>query len=386
VSKQQFSAIEREAIFVAYGKKCAYTREPLDFATFHIDHILPESLSEEPARFEEIKKQLNIGEFNLRGFGNLVPCKPEINLQKGHLIFEPAHVHYFLGVAAYKVSAIEKNIALITTRNAKGKALIILQRCLDTGQLTVKEVAGLLDKYQDNTDELFKLIVNMRFADETEVSVISKSDIDGIKDLSMKFGRNDHIDGLYLVNKNEERQFVRTCRQYIEAIRSGFHPSSGFDIKIAAYLEHYCGLLVALDVATIPAKSYISMPYVTIANMNLMPFDLFPQLGDTVIPEEGTYQDHIDKHNLRVCNVTSSSFNVESEYWGHSLVEAVRADFNNDGIEDVLCFEYSYATKGTLGYGGIKILTRLSPTGHFELAIPEFRDVEHLIEALRLRA
>ncbi|OGU18901.1 MAG: hypothetical protein A2X85_00645 [Geobacteraceae bacterium GWF2_54_21] len=120
--------------------------------------------------------------------------------------------------------------------------------------------------------------------------------------------------------------------------------------------------------------------------MNLMPFDMFPQLGDTVIPVEGTYQDQIDKRNLRVRNVTSNSFNVESEYMGHSLVEAVRADFNNDGFEDVLCFEYSYATKGTLGFGGIRVLTRLSPESHFELAIPEIWDVKHLIEALCLRA
>lgn len=386
MSKQQFSVIEREAIFVAYGKKCAYTREPLDFGTFHIDHILPESLSDDPVRFEEIRTQLNIGEFNLSGFGNLVPCKPEINLQKGHLVLEPAHVHYFLGIAASKTTTIENNIALIAARNAKGKALILLQRCLDNGQLTVKEVAALLDKYQDNTEEIFNLIVNMRFADATEVSVISKSDIEGVKDLQMKFGRNDHIDGLNLVDKNEERRFVRTCRQYIDAVMAGFCPASGFDIKIAAYFEHYCGLLVALEAATIPTISYISAPYVSIANMNLMPFDIFPQLGDTVIPVVGTYQDQIDKRNLRVRNVTSNSFNVESEYMGHSLVEAVRADFNNDGIEDVLCFEYSYATKGTLGFGGIRVLTRLSPESNFELAIPEIWDVKHLIEALCLRA
>lgn len=384
MSNQQFSIIEREAIFVAYGKKCVYTREPLDFATFHIDHILPETLSEDPVRFEEIRKQLNIGDFNLRGYGNLVPCKPEINLQKGHIVLEPAHVHFFLGVAASKIPSIEKNLNLITARNVKGKALILLQRCLDNGQLTIKEVADLLDKYQENPEELFNLIVKMRFADESEVSTISKSDIESIKDLPMKFGRNDHIEGVNLVNNNEERQFVRTCRQYIDAVRSGFYPACGFDIKMTAYFEHYCGLLVALEVATIPTKSHISAPYVSIANMDLFPFELFPQLGDVDIPVDGTYQDQIDKQNLRVKSVTSNSLNVESEYMGHSLVEAVRADFNNDGIEDVLCFEYSYATKGTLGFGGIKILTRLSSTGQYELAIPEIWNVKQLIEALRL--
>ncbi|WNC89121.1 hypothetical protein RI103_15715 [Paraburkholderia sp. FT54] len=51
---------------------------------------------------------------------------------------------------------------------------------------------------------------------------------------------------------------------------------------------------------------------------------------------------------------------------GQQLIEVARADFNGDGIEDVLIFEYAWATGGTFGAGNIRILTRESADGLFE--------------------
>jgi len=52
---------------------------------------------------------------------------------------------------------------------------------------------------------------------------------------------------------------------------------------------------------------------------------------------------------------------------GQQLVEVARADFNGDGIEDILVFEYGYATHGTLGFGGVRILTRRTASSRFEV-------------------
>ena len=51
---------------------------------------------------------------------------------------------------------------------------------------------------------------------------------------------------------------------------------------------------------------------------------------------------------------------------GQQLIEVVRADFNGDGVEDIRPFEYCYATHGTLGYGGVRVLTRKDSTSRFE--------------------
>ena len=48
MSTQKFSAIEREAIWRAYSEKCVYSRGLLDISNFHIDHIIPETLLDDP--------------------------------------------------------------------------------------------------------------------------------------------------------------------------------------------------------------------------------------------------------------------------------------------------------------------------------------------------
>ena len=55
----------------------------------------------------------------------------------------------------------------------------------------------------------------------------------------------------------------------------------------------------------------------------------------------------------------------EPEGMGQVLIEVTRADFNGDGIEDILLFEYCYAMHGTLGAGGIRIITRLNADAMF---------------------
>jgi hypothetical protein len=43
-----------------------------------------------------------------------------------------------------------------------------------------------------------------------------------------------------------------------------------------------------------------------------------------------------------------------------SLIELFRADFNNDGIEDIFVRGWTRAVGGTLGFGFTSILTRYS--------------------------
>jgi len=43
------------------------------------------------------------------------------------------------------------------------------------------------------------------------------------------------------------------------------------------------------------------------------------------------------------------------------LVELLRADLDEDGIEDLLIQHYTYAVGGTLGYGSIGVLRRTGP-------------------------
>ncbi|MGC1903516.1 MAG: hypothetical protein WA715_06825, partial [Candidatus Acidiferrum sp.] len=48
-------------------------------------------LADDPQKFEETKTILNLGAaFEVTSYGNLLPCKPGANGQKGSIIMEPA--------------------------------------------------------------------------------------------------------------------------------------------------------------------------------------------------------------------------------------------------------------------------------------------------------
>lgn len=100
MSTQSFNSIEREAIWSAHNKKCAYTGQSIMINGFHIDHIIPEHLAEKTDELSNIKSSLGLpDDFDIFGYENLLPCCVATNLQKGKGNFEGAHAHYFFNLA-----------------------------------------------------------------------------------------------------------------------------------------------------------------------------------------------------------------------------------------------------------------------------------------------
>jgi hypothetical protein len=95
-----------------------------------------------------------------------------------------------------------------------------------------------------------------------------------------------------MTNDDGSHVYVRTCREYDEAIKAEFFAYSTFDIKMATFFEHQCRLLTAFQVAKQPQVSFISEPRVGIVDLELMPFSLFPHIGETEPTENPmqTYQ------------------------------------------------------------------------------------------------
>lgn len=222
----------------------------------------------------------------------------------------------------------------------------------------------------------FELIKDIIFADGTEVKSIAKVDIDDLRDLPVWMGGNDHVDGLTLTHKQKELLRVHTCREYDSAMESGYYADTGFEVKMSVWFKFQCGLLNTLETAEIPRKSFISDPKVEVINLELLRFAIFPyNLADSLDWEEArdmktTYQDMVDAGELRVKSADKHILRVEDEGMAQMMEEVVRADFNNDGIEDILVFEYHRAIGGTLGFGGIIMLTRKSIDGKLEEVRP----------------
>lgn len=370
MSEQVFSATEREAIALAHSSRCAYTRELLDFSSFHIDHVLPESLADDP---EERKATLNkLGlpaDFDLHGWENLLPCRPGANLQKAAIVFDPAHTHYFLGIAAAKKSDVIANLTMLERRKNRGRAILLLQQCLERGELAAADVANILQQYAEAPEAIFEVLEAMPSADAEEIRLVARSDIESLRD------RQVEVEGLTLRNDENEDRLVRTCREYDDATAAGFYPMTNLDIKLSSFFEHQSGLLKALQAAATPSESFIARPRRSVWDLSLLPYSLFPQFGeiDEDATFEGSYQDKVDEGILVVKRISHNLLRIEEPGgMGQQIIEVARADFNGDGIEDILLFEYCFATEGTLGYGFVRLITRRSTTGMFEaVALPE---------------
>ena len=221
-----------------------------------------------------------------------------------------------------------------------------------------------------NSEVIFELIESMKFADGTEVKSITKDDIDALRNRPIRLGENDHFDGVMLTNEKDEKIHARTCREYDSAIKRGYDTYTTFDIKMSVWFKHHCGLLNALEGAAVPQQSYISNPKVGITNLDLIPFSLFPNLSGDEIDLGATFEKKVRNGELIVIEKDQNVLTTEGIGMGQLLREVVRADFNTDGIEDILLFEYHYATQGTLGFGGVIVLTRKSVDGKFEVVRP----------------
>lgn len=369
MSRQKFDAVTREAFWDAYDRKCVYTSEVLDLHTMHIDHVIPESLLDDRPELDRVLADLGLpADFDIQGFGNLVAAKTQRNLQKGDLLLSTASLRFFLDIANARKRRVEENIGKIKGRLAKGMSLVRIEQLVTAGHLTKDDLQALASK---SSDESFRLLKSMRFLDESEVASLTSSDVANLMERPIQLGENVDMDGLLLGHDSGEERHVRSCTEYQKALREGFYARTTFEMKMSVFFEHQCGTLAALARATLAARSYIADPRVGLADVHLLPYSLFPDVAagseDGRENDDSSYADKIESGSLVIRRVSSHLLVVEEpEGMGQQLIEVVRADFDGDGLEEMLVHEYSWATHGTLGFGGAFLLARRTPDGPLE--------------------
>lgn len=370
MADQAFSATEREAIWLAWARKCGYTREPLDISDFHIDHIVPEHLADDPIEFARVRAELSLPDaFDLRAYYNLIPAKSRVNLQKGAIVFNASRTNFFLGLAAEKASSVADHIERIERRNNRGKAIILLQQCLERNELSQEEVLAILDQNSSRPQDIFPLLVGLKYADAAEVGAISRSEIQELLDRPIWLGTGGPQEGLDLPNDAGFYVNVRTCNEYQAAIAAGYFASSTYEIKMATWFELQLGLLKSLQGAKSPVSSFVSDPHRGVHDLELLPYSLFPVFDqpEEDAPINATYQSKVDDGTLVVRKVGNGHLRIESnDGMGQYLMEVARADFSGSGAEEILVYDSFYATHGSMGAGAVRILSRSSSTALFE--------------------
>ena len=220
----------------------------------------------------------------------------------------------------------------------------------------------------------FELIKSIKFADGTEVKSIAKADIEALRDRPIYMGKNK-TDGATLTKSRDDKVHVRTCREYDSALEGGYSPSSTYDITMASWFKYPCETLSLLEIATIPQQSFIPTSKEGLFDLALLPLSVFPVMSDYEQRygyniENVTYQDQVEKGLLKVTDRSQNKLRCEDDGLRQHLTAIARADFNGDGIEDILFFEIIHATQGSFRFYQIIILTRKSIDGKFEKVEP----------------
>lgn len=227
----------------------------------------------------------------------------------------------------------------------------------------------------------FELVRSIVFADGTEVTSITKADIETLRDLPIDMGGNK-TDGVTLTRsrktkiRHNKKIHVRTCREYDSALEDGYYPSSTYDISMASWFKYPCETLNLLERAAIPQQSFIPTSNEEVLDLKLIPLSLFPVVTDFEQTygyniENVTYQDYVEKGLIKVIDRDQNGFSCENDGLRHHLTEVARADFNSDGIEDLLLSEAVHATQGTYRAYDMIVLTRKSMEGKYEKVEPD---------------
>lgn len=91
MTKHAFTPAERYAVFKTQGDRCYLDGEPIDMATFQVDHILPEELLNSPERLAEVLKLLGRPEdFEVNSIENWLPACGRCNNRKRNRVFDPS--------------------------------------------------------------------------------------------------------------------------------------------------------------------------------------------------------------------------------------------------------------------------------------------------------
>lgn len=217
----------------------------------------------------------------------------------------------------------------------------------------------------------FKISVPLEFKGRIVSGLLRKTEIEGLLDLPVRNGNSDLKEGygVEMTRPNYERFKVYSCRQWRKAQKEEAYAATTYDMSMEGSLIHTCGLLLEFQRAKRSVKSFVANPKVTLADFNLLPAEILAFMPDDENEREHlrrqTVSEAVAKQDIQEANNKTLSLSYGG--FRQFFLEAARADFDGDGVEDILVFTGGRAEGGTMGYADYFILTRTNPSGPLKM-------------------
>lgn len=373
---QKFSLYQRRAIWETHGKRCAYCRDPLDYADVEIDHILPESLLQNHVELEQMLVTQGLSsEFDIQGFENLAPSCRACNNRKSSITFSAGRLAIELGVAARLKPQVAERIEKLVGAEKLEKLRFALAAAVESGGLSELDVTNVVAVARANAG-IFKLSSPQWLVGDDPLGELS------IEDQSRYLGARVALPesmstGLRLVNEENAETFVNTLFEYESAVVHGFYALTTFEMAVASNsFERPLAVLNILASARVANHSFIDSPRFGLADISLIPADiLFVTEDMTSDPAFAgqrdalrgrSIQDLVTDGAVKIVGVGSDLCVLEYNGSRTLMFEILRADLNGDGIQDLLIHWSGGPMDGTYRTASVVALTRTSNDALFE--------------------
>lgn len=364
MSKTKFDNITRSAIWSSYNHTCFYCNKPLDWEDLHLDHIIPESLSSNIKKFEEIKSEYTLdANFDINATYNLVPSHSKCNSRKSDTLFIKGTSLFYLSLCLKTETKVKAEIEKLKRRKNKGLITSKLQSALSADIITMTELKEILrEEEKNNWDrKQINLPIPLTFIDDIYESFYLNKDFSNLLDKNLMLGNDEEF--LKLVNDNNDSINVSTLNEWTNATTKGYYPFTTYAIKTSSYFTFFEDLIEVLKKAKMPKVSFLDNPWINIEMLDYLSPNILEDFEGRLVKyiKKGMSIGELVRRGIVTIN-PSHNFTISLEFEGieTSLSEQFRADFNNDGIEDIFVRGWVRAVNGTLGIGFTSILTKLS--------------------------
>lgn len=313
--------------------------------------------------------------FDRQGLRNLLPSCRLCNQQKLDNPLLIGQIAILIAKATERVAQVEYLRTKYKRETEQTKVQLGLLRSLASGKISKNDVERWL-RGNDGDVSIFRFENEGLSLGLESLKEISTHQIDDAMDAPIKFA-SGMGDSLRLVKDSKEVR-VRTLREYTRAVKNGFNAQTNAEmITQAGYFETPLQILRLVKNAGIASTSFIDEPLMGLADLDYLPVGLLfsvSEMTDDPLaiealkrPQSVSIGELLLRDEIKIVRLGSKFIEIEDEFYFTLLVEVMRADFDGDGIQDLLIQRVCGPKDGTFRNISTVAITRKGNSELFEI-------------------